>query len=741
LTDSNRDRAHHWRSSQDVTGFTERGTASSDVVHPDEADQRLPVFGLTPNPLDQTIATLDGGLQVSASGYGEPFAYRPEQRPAMAVDGDPSTAWVVGDRTDPIGEFITVSNASGYLTLLQATNSNAATRPNRMITHVHLQSGDGRGADVALGPHSLTGDGQRVAVPGKGSLSITITAVATRPGGNDSGPSAVGFAELGLGRHVEIVRTPRLPTGVTSTTPLDVVLTRLRVDPMNRWRSDPEPTLVRQFTTVGARRFETTITLTGDHRASDSVANQIDFTKGAVASERLTGDLKSRGFYATDGDPATAWTSPFGSTKGITLTVPLDGTAVSTLRLQQPVDALHSLITNVRVDVDGAKVDLKVGSPDTQGVSVLHLPTPLVGHTLTLTITGVKAHTTTDRRFAETTVLPVSIRELASPAIVASTRLPGDLAPFCSKGFVSIDGAPIATSMTQVDVQTLADGGTVKVHPCGDGTVELATGTHRLESVDGVRTGIDVDRVVLTSHPGGISALAPAPQVAVRRTLTTRTATVAACPTGCWLIFGEGLNAGWTAATHGQSLGAPQQVSGGFNGWWLPPNDASTVVDISWTVQRSIDWALIASAMFVLLCLVLVVKVRRPATGGVDEWVSSPPVFSRAVWSTQSWTRSIVAGAALVAITALIAGPSTALYALVPAAVIVAQRRPRLAGVFGALLMAALGARVLQRQSAGRFLANAAWPGLFDRLHRPGMLVVAMVLVAALADRYGDVDR
>ena len=29
-------------------------------------------------------------------GYGEPFAYRPEDRPAMAVDGDPSTAWVVG---------------------------------------------------------------------------------------------------------------------------------------------------------------------------------------------------------------------------------------------------------------------------------------------------------------------------------------------------------------------------------------------------------------------------------------------------------------------------------------------------------------------------------------------------------------------------------------------------------------------------------------------------------------------
>ena len=41
---------------------------------------------------------------VRATGYGEPFAYRPEDRPAMAVDGDPSTAWVVGDRFDPIGQ-------------------------------------------------------------------------------------------------------------------------------------------------------------------------------------------------------------------------------------------------------------------------------------------------------------------------------------------------------------------------------------------------------------------------------------------------------------------------------------------------------------------------------------------------------------------------------------------------------------------------------------------------------------
>ena len=49
---------------------------------------------------------------------------------------------------------------------------------------------------------SLPGTGQPIDVPaGATSVRITITGVAPRPGGTDPGPSAVGFAELGLGAH------------------------------------------------------------------------------------------------------------------------------------------------------------------------------------------------------------------------------------------------------------------------------------------------------------------------------------------------------------------------------------------------------------------------------------------------------------------------------------------------------------------------------------------------------------
>ena len=103
VTDSNRARAHHWRSSQDVVGLTEDDDpATPDVLRVDPADERLPVFG--DSTAAPTVAVQEGPVRARATAYGEPFAYRPEDRAAMAVDGDPTTAWRVADRADPIGE-------------------------------------------------------------------------------------------------------------------------------------------------------------------------------------------------------------------------------------------------------------------------------------------------------------------------------------------------------------------------------------------------------------------------------------------------------------------------------------------------------------------------------------------------------------------------------------------------------------------------------------------------------------
>jgi arabinofuranan 3-O-arabinosyltransferase len=722
LTDTNRDRAHHWRSSQDVTGFTESGGPGSDVLRFDEGDQRLPVFGPVDEAAQQTTAALDSGLVVRASGYGEPFAYRPEQRPAMAVDGDADTAWVVADRSDPVGHFIEISDTDGRLTLLQPADT------DRRITSVRITDLSGAAApvDVVLDDSSLTTPGQQVDVAPDAALRITITGVTP-------GRDAVGFAELGIGEHTEVVRLPSFDE--PADTPFAVVLTRERVDPLNRWRSDPERSLERAFTTAADHTVQATLTLRMNARADEQVLNDWEGTIGPVANRRLTGDLGSRAVYAADGDPATAWTSPFDDAIGSSLRFDVGPLGVDTLTLQQPVDELHSTITGIAVANDTTTMDLTVPPPDADGISTVELATPLPTGPLQLSITAIEPRLTTDRRFAEPITLPVALREVTSPGLSRSVPAATTSQPTCH-GVGELDGAPLGVELDGDLIARLMAGDAVDVPTCDGADIELAAGTHRLSTTPGIETGIDVDRVVLRTADAAPSD-GSTPQVTVTRTRTSRTATVEACPDGCWLVMGEGFNVGWTARTDDADLGTPTQISGGMNGWWLPPSTTPTVVHIEWGAQTPVTVALLLSLLAVAGCTYLALR-RRPARRAAIAFEPAPPRIDRHVLARTSWTDAGVAAIALVLLTALVAAPRTALLAVVPAVLVVVFRRPRIAALAGVGLMALLSARILQRVLQFRPPANAGWPGWFERMHRPGLLVVVLVLCAALSDRDGD---
>jgi arabinofuranan 3-O-arabinosyltransferase len=105
ITDSNRRRAQQWRGSQNTVGMTE--DQSPGVLTVDTADVRLPMFPAA-NADSQTLALQQGGT-VHATAYGEPNAYRPEDRAVMAFDGDASTFWRVADRADAVGQRIEAS--------------------------------------------------------------------------------------------------------------------------------------------------------------------------------------------------------------------------------------------------------------------------------------------------------------------------------------------------------------------------------------------------------------------------------------------------------------------------------------------------------------------------------------------------------------------------------------------------------------------------------------------------------
>ena len=204
----------------------------------------------------QTVAIQTGPVTARASAYGEVFAYRPEDRAAMAIDGDATTAWRVADRFDATGQFIELTaRATHRLDRRPATDRRFDGRRTEPVDHGDRRERRWwrvRSASTSTRRHDRP-SGQSLPLPTSGTtVRLTIAATAAAPGSGDglvaTGLDAVGFAEIrtGLGPTVEVTRPPidwlaQVTSGELVDTPIDQVLTRLRVDPANRWRRDPEP--------------------------------------------------------------------------------------------------------------------------------------------------------------------------------------------------------------------------------------------------------------------------------------------------------------------------------------------------------------------------------------------------------------------------------------------------------------------------------------------------------------------
>ena len=99
--------------------------------------------------------------------------------------------------------------------------------------------------------------------------------------------------------------------------------------------------------------FSTHVTLHRNDRAADDVLNRL--------GRRRHGDLESSpdrrpasrpALHAIDGDPTTAWTSPFSNVVGSTLQVPLDPeVSTSSLMIDPAGRRPHSTITRVVVTI------------------------------------------------------------------------------------------------------------------------------------------------------------------------------------------------------------------------------------------------------------------------------------------------------------------------------------------------------------------------------------------------------
>lgn len=728
VTDSNRSQARHWRSSQDTRGMIEPGPLQTGLTEQPASDRRLPVFD-EPGDGAFSFAEQRSPVQVIATSYGEPFAYLPEHRPFMAVDGDPDTAWLVGEHGDPVGESIQLwldpTISPGQVRLHQPSLDGG-----RRITQVQVRF-DAMSErllevrSIDLTDESVSAAGQAVDVPPDTSrITITIAGVGGGIPFTAGAVRGVGFNEIDLGvpsgREVIAVPTSGLDA-VDPSLPLAYSFTRWRVDPMDRWRSDPEPSMARSFEVPGRRTFTSDVTVRLDARAPDADLAEL-FGWPVVASSRLTGSLENVGAAAFDGDPSTAWITGFGASGGESLTV--DG-----------VDRPISELTIVQQRGDFSRIlqlDVSVGDEQRRfaveptGSTTVAIEPPLPAGPMVITLAEVAIETTIDRRFADPVPLPAAVAEITfdgAPRVDLDVAPVLECVPLADVGGTTIEatidlagwrdralvGEPLQTTSCTEDV-TL------------DGTAVLTT----LEP----GAPLQLDRVVLDD--GARDALASTRSraaVTVDGGRFDRTVEVTGCADGCWLVFGEGYNEAWSARSGGTDLGEAVLIDGGFNGWWLEPG--TDRVTITWGVQRPQTVALLLSAITAMVAVAILAHDRRRGA------VIALPVAEVPRWG---WERTPSRQPAWLVVLLwtlpplLLAGPSWGLLGLVGGLIAQRHRSIPLAALTTLTTVTVIGLAVTYLERRDAPYPGGGWPSTFDSLHWIGMFAFATLAASALTD-------
>ena len=195
---------------------------------------------------------------------------------------------------------------------------------------------------------------------------------------------------------------PALPTS-----PVAIVLSRLRADPSEPVRADPEPAIQRRAR-AAERRPRSSVSGTARLRpnADDPTTDRLVATTGPVvrSSQDLPGDLGARASAALDGRTGTAWSTPFVGLTGQWWEVDTGKeTTVSAFGLDIVADAHHSVpdldrpVRRRRTRAGARPAPAPVGGPRRHPPGQ---PGPaaasVTGRTIRLTIDGARPRTTPD---------------------------------------------------------------------------------------------------------------------------------------------------------------------------------------------------------------------------------------------------------------------------------------------------------------------------------------------------------
>jgi arabinofuranan 3-O-arabinosyltransferase len=342
----------------------------------------------------------------------------------------------------------------------------------------------------------------------------------------------------------------------------------------------------------------------------------------------------------------------------------------------------------------------------------------LTGHGLDVVLTRLRlAHPDIDHRDDEAQIdrridLPIA-RSFALTGAARPRPEAGGAAPSegCRADLLAVDGAPVS-------VRLVAAGDEMSVQACTP--ITLAAGSHRLVTVAGTRTGIDIDRLVLASAPDGTPArVSPrgTPASGVGSTVTVRHQGATALDVEVrtdgapfWLVLGQSYSDGWTPTVEGAAVGPRQLVDGYANGWLVTPRRPGTLsIGLRWGPQRLVWAGLAGSGVALALCAAILWRTRRRRSGPAPALALRPHGwFGRPTAALRPAVALV--GAVAVAVGSLtVAPPEVA--AAAAAALLVAWLTPG-----GTLLLAVVAPATL-------FVSRVA--------HRPSLAWVAVILLAA----------
>ena len=769
LTDSNRKRGERWNTLRHTRGHTE--TVAGAALAADPNDNRLPLFPSAEGDTDtQTVVVRRGGISAEATSYGNAITYVPADRPMLAVDGDPATAWRTAAFADARGERIELT-LSTRVTTDEVRLRQPDGEATRRVTRVRLRFD---GADPVV--VDLDRGDATVRFPSRSFSQLAVEIVADSAGGEPSyaGHSGIGFAEIEVGGIPNPDdpgrETVRLPVDLLEAAgaasldhPLAVSLTRQRLEPADRGAAE-EPSLQRTFTLPSARRFG----LTGTARlatAADSatigelLARPEDGTVPVATSDTQPDEgVVSSAPFVFDGDPATAWAAMENAPSGQWVEVELpEPVTVSTLPLTVVTDDDHSLPTRVTVSVDGEElpaVDLplrdETGPAGTTATVDVDLGGEVTGRTFRVTVDATEARVADDAVYGDP-IPPVAIAELGLPGPTIPA-LPEAFDSGCRADLLTIgdDAVPVRVQGTMADALAARP---LAVSLCGD-EVELHGGDNHLATARGRETGIDLDRLVLRSAAGGAASAGgttlaaeaaavaggepatPPPLVEVRHDGASDLSlhvTGATPGEPFWLVLGQSYSPGWSAALSGDSrVTGPQLVDGFANGWLVTPSRESFDATLTFTPQQGVDRALWLSLGAAVACIALALRpVRRAAAVAPAVPAAWAPAEALRFQGTcpSPWRARVIA-VGLGVLAWFVAGPAVGLVVGVAAAVTARRadwRRWLLLASPASLALAGLYvilAQILRSPEPG-----LDWPFQMRQVHLLGWLA-ALLLIA-----------